>query len=262
MAWFPSLTQPYTQQPIGSFLLRGHKTFYSLKSHPGRRNRDLSTDSKHGQPELHTSGISLAANSHLSLLPYIYKSMAEQLPWPLPCPLASGKPANCRLPSPLSFPPNPSSWPAQQEGVSLGLGFPSNLTLVSALSSDFPKKDLRAKYETWPSTRCEADFNPSPAYPATTESEAGLLPLSSLQHRGESTVSLQPGQKKPRNSRSCECFLCAEVLPNRLKLIVHLKKAHGIERSQSLMYKRLNQGEDEIKRLYMKERKSYRLNRR
>lgn len=70
------------------------------------------------------------------------------------------------------------------------------------------------------------------------------------------------GRKKGKAGKKpcpCVCFLCPEVLPYRIRLIAHLKKAHGIERSQSLMYKRLNQGEDVIKRLYLKYRKNYRL---
>lgn len=73
------------------------------------------------------------------------------------------------------------------------------------------------------------------------------------------------GKKKGKAGKKpvpCVCFLCEEVLPYRIRLIAHLKKVHGIERSQSLMYKRLNQGEEEIKRLYMKYRKSYRLEKR
>ena len=99
------------------------------------------------------------------------------------------------------------------------------------------------------------DLEEQHASPAVPSSEASFQALDCKKEEKKRKNKGKAGKKQ----NPCECFLCAEVLPNRLKLIVHLKKAHGIERSQSLMYKRLNQGEDEIKRLYMKYRKNYRL---
>ena len=59
------------------------------------------------------------------------------------------------------------------------------------------------------------------------------------------------GKKKTgRKPRLLTCFLCSSVLSYKCELISHLRTVHSISRSLSLMYKRINQGEEEIRRLY------------
>ena len=67
--------------------------------------------------------------------------------------------------------------------------------------------------------------------------------------------------KTGRKPNPCRCFLCFVTLPYKRNLIAHLKGSHGIERSQSLMYKRINQGEEEMKRLYVAPLRIFRGNR-
>jgi hypothetical protein len=78
--------------------------------------------------------------------------------------------------------------------------------------------------------------------------------------RGES-YSEQDPEPKPETAKSSRkktgrkpcpltCFLCSSVLPYKCELISHLRTVHAISRSLSLMYKRINQGGEEIRRLY------------
>lgn len=64
----------------------------------------------------------------------------------------------------------------------------------------------------------------------------------------------KPAKKKTgRKPSTFSCFLCPKVLPYKYALISHLQTEHAINRSQSLMYKRVNQGGDEIRRLYCRD---------
>ena len=56
--------------------------------------------------------------------------------------------------------------------------------------------------------------------------------------------------KKGRKPHPITCFMCSVVVPYKRDFIHHLRDVHGIERSQSLMYKRINQGTEEIKKRY------------
>lgn len=133
-------------------------------------------------------------------------------------------------------------------------------------------RDLNAPHEVselaCPPIRKITDMGNEPVSPAlistncdAASSTAPSQPLGKIASQKPTNTGKKKGKagKKPV---PCVCFLCDEVLPYRIRLIEHLKKVHGIERSQSLMYKRLNQGEEEIKRLYMKYRKNYRLEKR
>lgn len=84
------------------------------------------------------------------------------------------------------------------------------------------------------------------------------ITLISLQKQQKNAKKSQKAKKHQEKPEIWRCFLCFETVPYKIKLISHLKQVHGIERSQSLMYKRLNQGEDVMRRLYVKERKTYR----
>ena len=56
--------------------------------------------------------------------------------------------------------------------------------------------------------------------------------------------------KTGRKPKNYECFKCHMNLPYKRNLIYHLRDEHHIYRSQSLLYKRLNQDPAEMKRLY------------
>ena len=119
-----------------------------------------------------------------------------------------------------------------------------------------------------PLIRKVTDMGNDPISPADISTNCDTASSTAPSQPPDQTVShkqTNKGKKKGKAGKKpvpCVCFLCQDVLPYRIRLIAHLKKVHGIERSQSLMYKRLNQGEEEIKRLYMKYRKSYRLEKR
>lgn len=75
---------------------------------------------------------------------------------------------------------------------------------------------------------------------------------SYIEQEAESRPEItKPGkQKTGRKPRPLTCFLCSTVLPYKCQLISHLRTVHAISRSLSLMYKRINQGGEEIRRLY------------
>ena len=56
--------------------------------------------------------------------------------------------------------------------------------------------------------------------------------------------------KTGRKPKNYECFLCPEVLPYKVTLIHHYQTCHQINRSQSVLYKRVNQSPETMKRLY------------
>jgi hypothetical protein len=90
-----------------------------------------------------------------------------------------------------------------------------------------------------------------PERPAQTDRIEG-----SLQGNEANTAAVprnsKPAKKKTgRKPTPLTCFLCPSVLPYKCTLIKHLQTVHHINRSESLMYKRVNQGGDVIKRLYM-----------
>ena len=56
--------------------------------------------------------------------------------------------------------------------------------------------------------------------------------------------------KRGRKPNPVTCFFCSEVVPYKRNFICHLREKHGIDRSQSLMYKRLKEGSGAIKQRY------------
>lgn len=60
----------------------------------------------------------------------------------------------------------------------------------------------------------------------------------------------EPKAKTGRKPQIYECFICHEVQPYKVNLIQHFQAAHNVKRSQSLLYKRVNQSPDAMKRLY------------
>ena len=60
----------------------------------------------------------------------------------------------------------------------------------------------------------------------------------------------EPKAKTGRKPQIYECFICHEVHPYKVSLIQHFQAVHNIQRSQSLLYKRVNQSPESMKRLY------------
>ena len=56
--------------------------------------------------------------------------------------------------------------------------------------------------------------------------------------------------KTGRKPSKHECFICFTVLGYKVELIQHLQTAHNLNKSQSLLYKRINQGPATMRRLY------------
>lgn len=78
----------------------------------------------------------------------------------------------------------------------------------------------------------------SPLPPPTTD-ELDVVPCAK-----------KPKRKTGRKPTPRVCFMCPLVFPYKRDLIRHMQSVHDIHRSQSLMYKRINQGGEEIRRLY------------
>lgn len=66
-------------------------------------------------------------------------------------------------------------------------------------------------------------------------------------------------RRKGRKPNPIACFFCSEVVPYKRTFIHHLRDIHGIRRSQSLMYKRLNEGSEAIKRRYCGPRRIFKV---
>lgn len=56
--------------------------------------------------------------------------------------------------------------------------------------------------------------------------------------------------KTGRKPLKYECFLCSSVMGYKVELIQHLQTSHHLNKSQSLLYKRINQGPEAMRRLY------------
>ncbi len=56
--------------------------------------------------------------------------------------------------------------------------------------------------------------------------------------------------KTGRKPLKYECFLCAAAVGYKVELIQHLQTSHNLNKSQSLLYKRINQGPATMRRLY------------
>jgi len=60
----------------------------------------------------------------------------------------------------------------------------------------------------------------------------------------------KPKSKTGRKPQNHECFVCSAVLPYKFQLIQHFQVCHQVNKSQSLLYKRLNQSPEAMRRLY------------
>ena len=90
---------------------------------------------------------------------------------------------------------------------------------------------------------------PSPA----SKSQSTSLPDEEC-HSGRGAYSRLrpiPKAKTGRKPEKFVCFLCQTVFPYKKNLIRHFQADHGIGRCQSLLYKRLRQGEELFKKLYL-----------
>jgi len=107
----------------------------------------------------------------------------------------------------------------------------------------------------------QAILHPQPSEIRSLRERRGAAGLSASaeeasreEKTGRKAETRKPAKKKTgrKPSPMC-CFLCPSVLPYKCTLITHLQTVHAINRSQSLMYKRVNQGGAEIRRLYSPE---------
>ena len=60
----------------------------------------------------------------------------------------------------------------------------------------------------------------------------------------------EPKAKTGRKPQNHECFVCSAVLPYKFQLIQHFQVCHDVQKSQSLLYKRVNQSPEAMRRLY------------
>lgn len=60
----------------------------------------------------------------------------------------------------------------------------------------------------------------------------------------------EPMAKTGRKPASHFCFLCKEVFAYKGELVHHFRTYHQLDRSQSVLYKRIKQGEEEMRRMY------------
>jgi hypothetical protein len=63
-------------------------------------------------------------------------------------------------------------------------------------------------------------------------------------------INGEPKAKTGRKPQIYECFMCHEVHPYKVNLIQHFQAVHNVQRSQSLLYKRVDQSPEAMKRLY------------
>lgn len=72
------------------------------------------------------------------------------------------------------------------------------------------------------------------------------------QRRQVVTVKEIKSRRKGRKPNPIQCFFCQEIAPYKRDFIQHLRVVHGIQKSQSLLYKRLREGSEAIKQRYCK----------
>lgn len=93
----------------------------------------------------------------------------------------------------------------------------------------------------------------APQASTNREEIATEVPVIESNSAAQTEVPKPIKKKTGRKPTPLTCFLCPNVLPYKCALILHLQTVHHINRSQSLMYKRVNQGGEEIKRRYLEE---------
>lgn len=69
-------------------------------------------------------------------------------------------------------------------------------------------------------------------------------------HSVHTKINGEPKAKTGRKPRDYECFICHEVCPYKIALIQHFQVCHHVQKSQSLLYKRVNQSPEAMRRLY------------
>lgn len=148
-----------------------------------------------------------------------------------------------------SFPAYPSARPTAVPAVSPDLS--SLLSEIKRLALQITKS-----YEAGNSlSEIETVFAVQPSQEEerpTHINEAVLNSQGSEVSTAAAPESSKPPKKKTgRKPTPLTCFLCPSVLPYKCTLIKHLQTVHHINRSESLMYKRVNQGGEEIKRRYL-----------
>ena len=74
--------------------------------------------------------------------------------------------------------------------------------------------------------------------------------MSKFNHHRTAKAPVKVRAKTGRKPQAYPCFLCSEVCPYRVSLIKHFQEVHHLKKSQSLLYKRIRQGAECIKRLY------------
>lgn len=64
------------------------------------------------------------------------------------------------------------------------------------------------------------------------------------------TINGKPKAKTGRKPKSYPCAICPAVLPYKVSYIQHLQTCHQVNRSLSLLYKRVNQSPETLRKLY------------
>ena len=75
-------------------------------------------------------------------------------------------------------------------------------------------------------------------------------PVATKKKRKHLKRNGKPRAKTGRKPTRHECFVCSAVLPYKFQLIQHFQVCHQVNKSQSLLYKRINQGAENMRRLY------------
>ena len=63
-------------------------------------------------------------------------------------------------------------------------------------------------------------------------------------------ASGEPKAKTGRKPKLYECFACFEAFAYKVELIEHFQAWHKVNKSRSLLYKRINEGEEAMRKLY------------
>jgi len=82
------------------------------------------------------------------------------------------------------------------------------------------------------------------------KSVSGYSKSSHREKRKNIKLNGDPKAKTGRKPMQHPCFLCHAVLSYKGELVRHFQVCHELDKSQSVLYKRINQGEEAMRKMY------------
>ena len=149
-----------------------------------------------------------------------------------------------------------TAWRFQVEASSPPHSRPCESYLAKETASDTtPDKEVCSSIWTLPADG--TDLQPCSSFLSPATCTAAHKQLST--EKGATEASTASIRRKGRRPNPIACFFCSEIVPYKRTFIHHLSEVHGIRRSQSLMYKRLKEGSEAIKRRYCGPRRIFKV---